>query len=201
MIEQITHHHAVLPDFLLEMSRQMHQQDNRCTRDPIWVVCHDDFITCAEDRGDHFELINRSDHDLDNPVLFSSANGDAQTLVEHIQEFYPEHFKEWYEENMDEWPDDDAKSIASCIDDPCGWIDELGIDEGEIERIEMQKVTVELKYCLTESDANAFIARKQHDYPKLYTFVKSMVFCPQMVELREWILSLTKDGEVSGNVI
>ena len=36
------------------------------------------------------------------------------------------------------------------------------------EFIEMQKNRNSIKSCLTESDAKAFIERKQHDYPKLY---------------------------------
>ena len=48
---------------------------------------------------------------------------------------------------------------------------------------------------LTEADANWFINRKQHDYPKLYTYVESMYYCPQMIELRNWIMSLKATGE------
>lgn len=44
---------------------------------------------------------------------------------------------------------------------------------------------------LTEQDANWFINRKQHDYPKLYTYVTSMYFSVQMKELRAWIKGLT----------
>lgn len=189
MTEQITHHHAVLPDFLLEMSRQMHQQGTGGASNPIWIVAYDELITSAQDYGDYFVLVDTQN---DNAVLYSAQDCDAQMLVEHVKKQFPVHFKEWYEENMDDGPDDDVNTIAGCIDDPCGWIDELGINEGLIERLEMQKVTCEVKACLTHADAQAFITRKQHDYPhKLYTFVKSMVFCPQMVELREWILSLT----------
>ncbi|MDB4326374.1 ead/Ea22-like family protein, partial [bacterium] len=52
-----------------------------------------------------------------------------------------------------------------------------------------------VKACLTEADANWFIKRKQHDYGKLYTYVYSMCYCPQMIELREWIISLTNKSE------
>ncbi|MCG6387537.1 ead/Ea22-like family protein [Vibrio fluvialis] len=189
MIEQITLHHAVLPDFLLEMSRQMHQQDNRCTRDPIWVVCHDEKLTCADGCGDYWVLVDR-ENNADIEELFDSVNFNALPLVEHVREYYPQHFAQWLSDNQEDWPEDSA-SIAESLDDPHLWLSELGIADHQIGKFDVQTVTREVKYCLTESDANAFIARKQHDYPKLYTFVKSMVFCPQMVELREWILSLT----------
>ena len=44
---------------------------------------------------------------------------------------------------------------------------------------------------LTEYAANQFINRKQHDYPDLYTYVESAYWSPQLVELQEWIKSLT----------
>jgi hypothetical protein len=59
-------------------------------------------------------------------------------------------------------------------------------------KIHLQETEEVVKTCLTEADANWFIQRKQHDYPKLYTYAESMCFCPQMIELRNWIMSLTK---------
>jgi hypothetical protein len=192
MKEQMT----VIPDFLLEMSKQMHQQDNRATSHPVWVVCYDDYITCADGRGDHVELIDATGR-LECPVLYTDRDCDATELVEHIQEYYPEQFNAWYEANKVEWPDRDAASIAEHIDDAYAYVCDLGIDDRYIERIEVQRVVREVTCCLTEADANAFIKRKQHDYSKLYTYVKSMVFCPQMIELREWILSLTEPEEAN----
>ena len=47
---------------------------------------------------------------------------------------------------------------------------------------------------LTEADANWFIQRKQHDYPKLYTYVESAYWSPQLRELEDWIKQLTNKG-------
>ena len=79
-------------------------------------------------------------------------------------------------------------------------IDVYNLPDGQ-EVFFMKSVRSVVRACLTESDANAFIKRKQHDYPKLYTYVESMHFCPQMVELRNWILSLgdsAKLAEIQG---
>ena len=41
-----------IPKFLIEMSEQMNNEDNRCTADPIWMVVYDNWLTCADGRGD-----------------------------------------------------------------------------------------------------------------------------------------------------
>ena len=60
--------------------------------------------------------------------------------------------------------------------------------------IHMQEVEETLVSCLTEADAQAVINRKQHDYPRLYIYATSLYWAPQMKELRNWILSITKDN-------
>lgn len=183
-----------VPHFLLDMSHQMREQDGRGVSDPIWVVCYDEHITCAEGYGDFFVLVDREDN-ASNTELYSDVDGNTLTLVKHVQKYYSGRFNQWHAANKEEWPSIDAASIAEFIDDPCGWLNDLGIEEHEIEKLEMQRVTTEVKYCLTEVDAEAFVARKGHDYGRLYTSVRSMVFCPQMVQLRNWILSLTPPAE------
>ena len=49
---------------------------------------------------------------------------------------------------------------------------------------------------LTEADALWFIKRKQHDYPKLYTYVESAYWSPQLKQLQDWIISLTNQGQI-----
>ena len=88
---------------------------------------------------------------------------------------------------------------AETLNDP--GVFEVGLEDGE-GRAYIGRVTGALiaqdgdtKVFLTEEDANWFIKRKQHDYPKLYTYVESLCFCPQMIELRGWIKSLSQEGE------
>tara|TARA_R110002033_G_scaffold166065_1_gene204439 strand:- start:249 stop:869 length:621 start_codon:yes stop_codon:yes gene_type:complete len=174
-----------IPAFLIEMSKQMHEQDNRCTAEPIWVVCYDEWLTCADDRGDKSVLLlsDGGDHYVE------CDDADHSDIFDHLKEYYPE----WCIKTLKDIDDDldDIDDLLDYIDLDDLWVDlPFGVT---IEKIDMQKVVHKTKYCLTEADANGFIQRKQHDYKKLYTYVESMNYCPQMIELRNWILSLTTE--------
>ncbi|TVP11761.1 ead/Ea22-like family protein [Shewanella sp. KCT] len=188
-----------IPAFLLEMSQQMHQQSNRYTAEPIWQVrCKRYLITEQGYNEHHWEIIDSED---DGKALYHSDRCDKQPLAE------------WLLENDLGWCDSWLEEIDISAD-----IDDLGafseifmqsfLDDFDVEsdydelpdsliNLHFQEIEDVIKTCFTEADALAFIARKQHDYPKLYTYVESMVFCPQMIELRNWILSLTKPSEAA----
>ena len=162
-----------IPNFLIEMSKQLNEQDNRCTADPIWVVCHDDWLTCADDSGDECIECGTEDH---------------AEIFEHLKEYHEDWC--WGVIKAADEDEDDLDEIENHFD-----LDDIycqnELPEGvEIEKLAMQKVVHKVKYCLTEADANAFIKRKQHDYKKLYTYVESMYHCPQMIALRDWIKQL-----------
>tara|TARA_R100000805_G_C3494359_1_gene27122 strand:- start:16 stop:315 length:300 start_codon:yes stop_codon:yes gene_type:complete len=55
----------------------------------------------------------------------------------------------------------------------------------------MQEIEVTVNSHFTEVDANAFIKRKQQEYPELYTYAISMCYCESMKQLRNWIMSLS----------
>jgi hypothetical protein len=165
-----------IPAFLIEMSKQMHEQDNRITAEPIWVVCYDEWLTCGSGRGDKIIMLL-----IDDGEYIKCDDSDHFPIYEHLTEYH----SEWCQEHFDTVDADELSDSLNL------YYDELP-DGVSVEQLDMQKVVHKLKYCLTEADANWFIKRKQHDYPKLYTYVESMVYCPQMIELRNWILSLTK---------
>ncbi len=163
-----------IPDFLIEMSRQINTQNNRFTRNPIFVVCYDEKLTTAEGYQEDGSEWVREDG-------YICEGDDKEALLSHLKE----HYKDWFKSFVEQFDfnfDLDYFEPEYCDLPP------------DITRWFYQKVRKPVKYCLTEADANAFIARKQHDYPKLYTYVESMVFCPQMIQLREWIMSLTKES-------
>lgn len=168
-----------IPEFLIEMSKQMNEQDNRITAEPIWQVRCKRQVTCCDGREDYWVLV-----DVQNEYheIYSTKTCDGEYLCEYMKENYPE----W----VSSWEDSEGDCFCSGNFDVEDYWHELPAGYEEIERIPMQEVEEVVKTCLTESDANWFINRKQHDYPKLYTYVESMVFCPQMIELRNWILSL-----------
>ncbi|HAV1574503.1 TPA: ead/Ea22-like family protein [Vibrio parahaemolyticus] len=203
MKEQASNHVEV-PDFLLEMSRQMHEQDNRSTRDPIWQVKYRTHLVTEEDYNEsHWEIV---DTEEGITLFHSKHDSDFDGLFEHLFDCQPDWLIEWAEQyaNMDVKAHDgdiegdsyDALLVAfQSHFDPN--VQEL---PDSLKKFHMQEVEVVVKTCLTEADANAFIKRKQHDYPKLYTYVESMVFCPQMIQLRDWILSLTPPAGASNDL-
>lgn len=172
-----------IPDFLLEMSKQMHEQDNRITADPIWMVCYDDYLPTKEDYADKTQLI----YGRDDPYIViddtENCSHDGEAIANFIEEYdidYAGVLKEFDMENISELRE---REVIYRFD--------LEYLPEPFEVIHLMKRQTIVKACLTEADANWFIKRKQHDYAKLYTYVFSMHYCPQMIELRNWILSLT----------
>lgn len=173
-----------IPKFLLEISDQMNNEDNRCTADPIWMVCHDNWLTCAEGRGDKVVLLLQ-----DDDYYLECDDADHTEIFEYLKERYPDWCMQFIAEYDDE--EDNIDELSSYLDLSDAFI-KLPSDI-TIETLEMQKEMKIINAHLTEKGAKQFIARKQHDYPRLYTYVYSMYFCSQMKELRGWIKSLTKE--------
>lgn len=177
-----------IPDFLLEMSKQMHEQDNRITAEPIWQVRYRKNLLTADGYSDNFELVDR-ENDYDT-VYSNDENSLANKdyALEYLLEHYEDWCLNWARYEVENEDDDLTKYFKNNFDVDDSW--ELPDD---VEKHYLQEIEVVVKSCLTEADAKWFIWRKQHDYPKLYTYVESMIYCPQMIELRHWLLSLTEE--------
>jgi len=172
-----------IPHFLMKMSLQLNTQDNRITADPIWMVCYDKAHVTAD--GYH-EYTEYAVSDGDYCLVYSTEDGticDNDYAIRYLLENHDGFCERWCDEN-------EAESFQEFNFENEIYDLPKGIEEFHVRR--EQEV---VKACLTESDAKYFIKRKQHDYPKLYTYVFSMCYCPQMIELRQWIMSLTK-GDV-----
>lgn len=179
-----------VPEFLIEMSQQMHQQSSRCTAEPIWQVRCKRYLVTAEGYNEHhWELLSE-----DGDVVYHSEKCDKDDLIEHLTNNFSDWCSEWHENALDDELCHAGQDFYSAFTE---WFDvEIDYDAlpEPIRMIHLQEFEDVIKTCFTEADALAFIARKQHDYPKLYTYVESMVFCPQMIELRNWIMRLTSEG-------
>jgi len=181
-----------IPKFLIEMSEQMNNEDNRCTADPIWMVCHDNWLTCADDRGDKEVYLIGDDSE------YKECDNESQVLS-----YLHEHHCDWinsvkvnyYEENnlCDDYSSFEHYLESDDFELDLEYTDYDYPDNLTIEKLCMQKEMKVINSHLTEEGAKQFIARKQHDYPKLYTYVYSMYYCEQMKELRGWVKSLTKE--------
>jgi hypothetical protein len=178
-----------LPAFLIEMSMQMHEQGNRMTADPIFQVRYKHYLVTAPDYNEHHWEIIEPD---DGGTLYHSEVCDKQRLAEWLVDYESDWCSKWF---MEQWEDEQCDKSDGVVFAFCDLFDvENDFDElpDSLMKIHLQETEEVVKTCLTEADANWFIQRKQHDYPKLYTYAESMCFCPQMIELRNWIMSLTK---------
>ena len=158
-----------IPNFLIEMSKQLNEQGNRVTAEPIFQVRCDRYITCAEDREDYWSIVDTGN---EYSEIYRSDKCDTDYFFSYMRENYAEWVDEWESNEEDEFNPDNFDVEDSHLDLPDGY--------DQLERISMQKIHEVVKSCLTEFDAQSFIDRKQHDYPKLYIYVESMVFCHQL---------------------
>jgi hypothetical protein len=172
-----------IPQFLIEMSEQINTQDNRITANPIWQVCYDKEHVTAEGYEDYI-VYGASDGDYN--LILSTEEGSLlnnENAITYLIDNHSEWCKKWahdFEREMDDFDFSEE-------------FDNYEMGGLNIQKNYMTRRKEVVKVCLTEADAKWFIQRKQHDYPKLYTYVESMVFCPQMIELREWIKSLSEE--------
>lgn len=166
-----------IPEFLLEMSKQMNEQDNRGTSDPIWQVRCKRLITCDPDMSDHWVLVYGGDSD----EIFDSEIGEMDELLDCLIENEHEWVEVWERNHNGKLEDTfDPYNHAYLLPD--------GYDE--FRKIYLQEIEEVVSTHLTKADAEWFIKRKQHDYPRLYTYVESAYWSPQLKELRNWIMSL-----------
>ena len=179
-----------VPKFLIEMSEQMNNEDNRCTADPVWQVRCKRTRPTSSEYTDIFEFVETDEY---NVVAKSDSDEEVNQQIINYLDCDPDDLPIVIEEWVDERTDiGDLSNGEEKID---YFIENFDCDYDELDGfstiwVEEYEDIVQGAF-LTEQDANWFIRRKQHDYPKLYTYVESMYFCPQMKELRAWIKSLT----------
>ncbi len=189
-----------IPAFLLEMSQQMHQQQSQYIIEPIWQVRCKRYLVTEEGYNDHhWEII---DADSYGRALYRSDLNPRfkATLAEWLADNDHQWCSNWIFDNDIETKNPDLTHIHDPEFDEVfieAFIDKFDVESDydrlpdPLRKVYFQEIEAVIKTCLTEADALAFISHKQHDYPKLYTHVESMVFCPQMIQLRHWIMSLT----------
>lgn len=182
-----------LPDFLLEMSKQINTQDNRYTADPVFEVRYKNYIVTEEYYNEHHFVIFNEDGDA---LYTSHLDNDYTDLASYLFEYHHEWCLDWCEFNSVEGEYDETLEYEFVDtfnekfnpEDLKYIVDSLPPD---FKLLHMQEIEVTVNTHLTEQGAKDFIKRKQHDYPKLYTYATSLVFCEQMKQLRNWIKSLT----------
>ena len=176
-----------IPDFLVEMSQQMQSEHNRMTQDPIWQVCYDDKILTEEDYSDGFRIVTSEGY-----MLFDSQScTDASHFIDNAVDSF-EELVDAYNKEKNEGDSESSFSFKDDFDIDYDFEDSCFDDDDAYKKYYYTKVRTVVKSCLTEQDAEAYIERKQHDHCPLYTYVYAMDYCPQMIELRNWIKGLAK---------
>lgn len=173
-----------VPEWLLEMSRQMREQPNRMTAHPFWQVRCKRYLPTMEGYSEHHrELCG------DEGVIYRSID-PVDDLHEYLLEEHEDWCKQWAEANH---PGEDYVAAVESWFDP----DNEELPEGLV-WLPVQEVEEVVTTHLTQADAEWFIKRKQHDYPALYTFVESAYWSPQLRQLQDWIISLATTPQADG---
>lgn len=170
-----------IPEFLLEMSKQMAEQPNRMTAHPFWQVRCKRYLPTMEGYNEHhWELVG------DDGVIWKSTD-PIEDLVSTLTEDHPEWCASWLEDRDEiEGYGDTYEAMKECFDPSEGEYPD------ELTWLPVQEIEEVVTTHLTQSDAEWFIKRKQHDYPPLYTWVESAYWSPQLRQLQDWIISLNQ---------
>lgn len=88
-----------IPDFLIEMSKQMHEQNNRITADPIWQVRYKQYLVTEHGYNEsHWEIAETEEGCT---LYHSQKDSDYQTLILYLIDNHPDWMREWAEEYAD----------------------------------------------------------------------------------------------------
>lgn len=197
------------PDWLIEMSRQMNAQTSRSTSHPFWQVRHKDYLVTEEGYSEsHWELWGEEDE-----VLPSYSSKEDFDNSEALQEFYQKN-EGWCDDWVDSQVDDENIDVDEAFEEFKGTRDEWEDDKNfylfsenfdfvafkdswedwpeGYKIIHLQEIEKTVWTGLSESAANEFIQRQQHNYPKLYTYVESAYWSPEFSRLMDWIKGLSK---------
>ncbi len=172
-----------IPDFLKELSVQMNEDPRRATGNQFWQVrCKRFYVTEKGYNEHHFELIGEEG---------SFYRSDADEGGEAAQCLWDNH-NDYCRAYCDEHTVCDDDSLEEWFVVTYEITKEAHYLPDGVSVVFMQEIEDVVWTGLTESAALYFIKRKQHDYPKLYTYVESAYWSPQFRLLQDWIKSLTK---------
>ena len=182
-----------LPEFLLELAKQVNEQPNRGTAHPFYEVRCKRFLVTEEGYNEsHWEL--HSEDSEGYPTYSTKPYCDNNAALEDFEDENKKWCDEWIEENVD----------PECIGEDSSFNDFFDFEEhknygGEwpegFRVIHLQEYEETVSTHLTLADANWFIKRKQHDYPDLYTYAVSAYWSPQIKQLQDWLKSLCNENK------
>ncbi len=166
-----------IPDFILELSNQLNNQPSRCTAHPFYQVrCKRAYVTQDGYNSEFFVVYSEDSEQY-------QSNKDDQ---EYFAQYLCENYSEWLADTFDDVEVIDVDFVLENFDFDCENLPD------ELTKLWMQEVEEVVSTHLTLEAAEQFIKRKQHDYPKLFTYAESAYWSPQLRQLQDWLKSLTE---------
>lgn len=169
-----------IPEFLIEMSERMNTDPNRCTAHPFWQVRCKRKISTQEGINESGYVVVSEDGEV------YCSNDPIQDLHDWLLENHESWVHKWNEENHEE--DDIDVALSYFCPEDNEWPEGVSL-------VYLQEIEEVVSTHMTQHGAEAFIKRKQHDYPPLYTYVESAYWSPEFRQLQDWIKSLTQENE------
>lgn len=168
---------AEIPDFILELSKQLNAQPSRSTAHPFYQVrCKRLYVT---EEGYNSELFVVQDAEGE---VWRYGDDDSK-----LAEYLFDNYADWL---FDLFGDDSINLTVDYIIDNYDFnCDDLPDD---CKKLWMQEIEEVVSTHLTLDAAEQFIKRKQHDYPKLFTYAESAYWSPQLRQLQDWLKQLTQ---------
>lgn len=148
---------------LKEIQKELQTQNNRATKDPIFIVYDWEKVPSNVDYTDKWVFTDSEDG--------HTIGGTKEDLLVHIRDC-----------GMDEPVSKDLKSMDA--EDLLRWLNNNGYDY--IDKHHYIEKEVFKGIFFTEKAANSFIAQNKHHFSsKVYTYVESLYRNPEMQYIRE----------------
>ena len=181
-----------IPEFLIELSKQMNQQDNYGTAHPFFQVRNKRYVITEEDYNEHhWEIVSLCDNEV---VYRSDIDSDFSRLAEDLDIYHPEWCVEWTC-HKDLAEGEDEMSFSDVFNLKFDPTEELYLLPENYKKIRLQEVEEVISTHLTEAEADWFIERKEHDYPRAYKWTASAYWSNDIKNLQDWIKGLTEKGQ------
>lgn len=178
----MTENTVQIPDFLIELSRRLNTQPTRCTSHPFYQVRFKREYVTAEG----YEDIGFQVYDEEEGAVYDSR--DSAT-IHSFSCYLAENYREWMIEHFGMSNNVSDKKLMDFTKEFFNFsCDNLPDD---LEKVYIREIEEVVSTHLTLEAAEAFIKRKQHDHPKLYTYAESAYWSPELRQLQDWIKSLT----------
>jgi hypothetical protein len=162
-----------IPDFLLEMSKQMNTQDCRMTSHPLYQVRYLEYLpTAAELSSTHSVIINDDNYE----EVYDTRNPSEQ-----FENYLKYTFSNWCKNLVEETGFD---TVDEAVHEYCENTTEFYELPDQLRQVYMQSIEKIASVHFTEVAAREFIKTHQHNYPPLFVYVDSAYRNAEIIQLQ-----------------